>query len=72
MKTFTLGDYPINSVTWVSRIAALYYFSYFLIITPLLGLRETPLPVPDSLYTPVLGHPSAMPVGAAAAPEQRV
>ena len=54
-------DYDINSVTWLSRIAALYYFTYFLIITPLLGLRETPLPVPDSLYTPVLGTPAAAP-----------
>ncbi len=55
-------DYDINSVTWASRISALYYFAYFLVITPLLGMRETPLPVPDSLYTPVL------PVGHAAAP----
>ena len=52
-------DYDINSVTWLSRISALYYFVYFLVITPLLGLRETPLPVPDSIYTPVLSHPVA-------------
>ena len=50
----TFIDYDINSVTWLSRIAAAYYFIYFLLITPLLGLRETPLPVPDCLYTPVL------------------
>jgi len=49
-----LIDYDINSVTWLSRVGAAYYFIYFLVITPLLGLRETPLPVPDSLYTPVL------------------
>jgi ubiquinol-cytochrome c reductase cytochrome b subunit len=49
-----LIDYDINSVTWLSRISAIYYFAYFLLITPLLGLIETPLPVPDSLYTPVL------------------
>ena len=47
-------DYDINSVTWASRIASLYYFAYFLVITPLLGMIEKPLPVPDSLYTPVL------------------
>ena len=47
-------DYDINSVTWASRIASLYYFAYFLVITPLLGMMEKPLPVPDSLYTPVL------------------
>jgi ubiquinol-cytochrome c reductase cytochrome b subunit len=50
----TLIDYDINSVTWLSRIAALYYFAYFWVITPLLGFFETPLPAPDSIYTPVL------------------
>jgi ubiquinol-cytochrome c reductase cytochrome b subunit len=67
----TLIDYDINSVTWLSRIGALYYFAYFLVITPLLGMRETPLPVPDSLYTPVLGHPAAAPAGAVAAAEKK-
>jgi quinol-cytochrome oxidoreductase complex cytochrome b subunit len=66
-----LIDYDINSVTWLSRISSIYYFAYFLIITPILGLRETPLPVPDSLFTPVLSHPPGIPAGAAAAPEQR-
>jgi ubiquinol-cytochrome c reductase cytochrome b subunit len=47
-------DYDINSVTWASRISSLYYFAYFLVITPLLAMLEKPLPVPDSLYTPVL------------------
>ena len=71
VKTFTLIDYDVNSVTWLSRFAALYYFAYFAIITPLLGLIETPLPVPDSLYTPVLSHPAGAPAGAAAAPETK-
>jgi len=66
-----LIDYDINSVTWLSRIAAMYYFAYFLVITPILGLTETPLPVPDSLYTPVLSHPAGVPAGAAAAPETK-
>jgi ubiquinol-cytochrome c reductase cytochrome b subunit len=64
-------DYDINTVTWLSRVAAIYYFTYFLIITPLLGLRETPLPVPDSIYTPVLSHPAAPPLAAAAAPRAK-
>ncbi len=64
-------DYGVNTVTWLSRIAALYYFGYFLVITPILGLTETPLPVPDSLYTPVLSHPAGVPAGAAAAPETK-
>jgi ubiquinol-cytochrome c reductase cytochrome b subunit len=37
----------------------------------MLGLRETPLPVPESISTPVLSHPAAAPAGAAAAPEQK-
>ena len=61
IESFTFIDYPLVSVTWLSRICSIYYFAYFLVITPLLGLRETPLPVPDSLYTPVLGTPSAVP-----------
>jgi ubiquinol-cytochrome c reductase cytochrome b subunit len=64
-------DYDINSVTWLSRISALYYFAYFLVITPILGFTEKTRPVPDSLYTPVLRHPAAVPAGAAAAPETR-
>jgi ubiquinol-cytochrome c reductase cytochrome b subunit len=64
-------DYDINSVTWLSRISSLYYFAYFLVILPVLGLTETTLPVPDSLYTPVLSHPPGLPAGAAAAPETK-
>jgi ubiquinol-cytochrome c reductase cytochrome b subunit len=67
----TFGDYPINSVTWLSRIAAFYYFAYLLAITPLLGWFEKTLPVPDSLYTPVLAHPASTPAGAVAAPETK-
>ena len=58
LESFNLIDYPINSVTWLSRFSALYYFGYFVIVF-FLGLYENPLPVPDSLYTPVL-KPSAV------------
>ncbi len=58
LESFNLIDYPINSVTWLSRFSALYYFGYFVIVF-FLGLYEKPLPVPDSLYTPVL-KPSAV------------
>ncbi len=60
-------------VIW-SRILALYYFAYFLILTPLLGLIETPLPMPNSITESVLGKAGAgggAPVGATASPEQR-
>jgi quinol-cytochrome oxidoreductase complex cytochrome b subunit len=71
LAAFNLGDSSINSMAWLSRIAGLYYFAWFLLINPFLGLRETPLPVPESISTPVLSHPAAAPVGAAAAPEKK-
>ena len=71
LATPQIGDYPINTYVWLSRICALYYFAYFLLIIPILGLRETPLPVPESISTPVLSHPAAAPVGAPAAPETK-
>ncbi|MGH7023023.1 MAG: cytochrome b [Caulobacteraceae bacterium] len=68
VTTFTLIDYDLNTVTWISRFGALYYFSFFVILF-LLPMWERPRPVPDSLYTPVLSH-GAIPVGAVAAPEK--
>ncbi|MFI4935571.1 MAG: cytochrome bc complex cytochrome b subunit [Caulobacterales bacterium] len=66
-----LGDYDLNTFVWLSRISAAYYFIYFIVITPILGLRETPLPAPESISTPVLSHPAATPQGAKAAPEMK-
>jgi ubiquinol-cytochrome c reductase cytochrome b subunit len=66
-----LLDANLNSFVWLSRIAALYYFAYFWVITPLLGLTETPLPEPESISTPVLSHPASAPAGAVASPEKR-
>src|SRR5688572_4098626 len=51
---FQLFDANINSYVWFARLLTLYYFAYFLVITPLLGLRETPLPVPATISEPVL------------------
>ena len=68
---FQLLDSDINSFVWLSRIGALYYFGYFLVIIPVLGLTETPLPVPESISAPVLSHPANAPAGAAASPEKR-
>jgi quinol-cytochrome oxidoreductase complex cytochrome b subunit len=45
---FQLLDADLNSIVWLSRFAALYYFAYFWVITPILGLTETPLPAPDT------------------------
>ena len=66
------GDPVGLSVTVVSRILALYYYAYFLLVMPILGLRETALPVPETISTPVLSHGSSgFPVGAAAQAEKK-
>ncbi len=66
-----LLDADLNSFVWLSRIGTLYYFVYFWVITPLMGLTETPLPVPESISAPVLSHPATTPAGAAASPEKK-
>lgn len=71
LSTFKLLDADLNSFVWLSRIATLYYFAYFLVILPVLGLTETPLPLPELISEPVLSHPANAPAGAAASPEKR-
>ncbi|WP_309087691.1 cytochrome b/b6 [Phenylobacterium sp.] len=53
---FQLLDADINSYVWLSRFATAYYFAYFLLVLPILGLVEKPLPVPESISAPVLDH----------------
>jgi ubiquinol-cytochrome c reductase cytochrome b subunit len=67
---FVLLDYGINTDVWLSRIGALAYFGFFAALF-VLGLTETPLPVPESISTPVLSHPATVPAGATAAPEKK-
>jgi ubiquinol-cytochrome c reductase cytochrome b subunit len=38
----------------LSQLGTLYYFSFFLIIMPLLGLLETPRRLPNSITEAVL------------------
>ncbi|MBB3891362.1 ubiquinol-cytochrome c reductase cytochrome b subunit [Phenylobacterium haematophilum] len=71
LSTFKLFDADLNSMVWLSRVATLYYFAYFLVVLPILGLTETPLPLPESISEPVLSHPANAPAGAAASPEKR-
>jgi ubiquinol-cytochrome c reductase cytochrome b/c1 subunit len=40
----------------LSRICTLYYFLHFLVILPVLGKLERPLPLPESISQPVLGR----------------
>ena len=39
----------------IARVATAYYFLHFLIILPVLGLKEKTLPVPLSITEPVFG-----------------
>jgi len=43
-------------VTTLSQILAAYYFAFFLIIMPWIGLKEDPLPVPASISEAVLAE----------------
>ncbi|NMJ43093.1 cytochrome b/b6 [Roseomonas sp. JC162] len=54
----------------ISRIAAAYYFAYFLVILPLLARLEKPLPLPESIARAVLGG-GPLPGGAAAKPMEK-
>ncbi|MGN6517538.1 MAG: cytochrome b [Rhizomicrobium sp.] len=41
-------------LVWVARIGTLYYFGFFWLVMPLLGLIEKPKPLPASIAQPVL------------------
>ena len=53
-----LGGKPAEGMYVVgAQIATGYYFAYFLIILPLLGIMETPKPMPRSIAEAVLKQP---------------
>ncbi len=55
---------PEGWLPTIGLLATIYYFAHFLIIMPLLGKLERPLPLPDSINKPVLpasGAVSAQP-----------
>ena len=59
---------------WVilGRICTLYYFLHLLVILPVLGKLERPLPLPESISRPVIGGGGGpMPSGAAAKPMEK-
>lgn len=68
---------PEGGYVVVAQLATIYYFAHFLIIMPLLGLLETPTPMPGSILESVtgpgkqVGAGAALPVGAAAEPQHR-
>jgi len=51
-------------LVWVARLGTAYYYIFFWILMPLVGLMETPRPLPDSIAKSVLGgmaHKSPQP-----------
>mgnify|MGYP000176563867 FL=1 len=72
-----LGAKPAEGIyTMLAQIATLYYFAFFLIILPVLGLIETPRRLPNSITEAVLARSKKsgaqqVTSGAAASPETR-
>jgi ubiquinol-cytochrome c reductase cytochrome b subunit len=65
---------PEGGYVIAARLLTAYYFIHFLVILPLLGLFETPLPRPASIADSVLGQPQGggvRPAGSTASPETR-
>jgi ubiquinol-cytochrome c reductase cytochrome b/c1 subunit len=64
---------PEGGYVIAARICTAWYFVHFLVVLPLLGLFETPKPLPSSIAETVLGKRAGagMPVGAAAEPPTR-
>lgn len=54
----------------IGRVCTAYYFAHFLIILPILGKLERPLPLPESISKAVLGG-GPLPSGAAAKPMEK-
>jgi ubiquinol-cytochrome c reductase cytochrome b subunit len=58
-------ELPIGKLL-LAQICTLYYFVHFLILTPLIGLIETPLAVPESISKAVLAKKGGAAAAAAA------
>ncbi|HYC67510.1 cytochrome b/b6 [Brevundimonas sp.] len=71
MPSFTLFDGALNSYLWLTRLLTFYYFLFFLVLMPLVGLRETPRPIPATISEPVLPGGDAMTAAAPASPEKK-
>jgi quinol-cytochrome oxidoreductase complex cytochrome b subunit len=64
---------PEGGIIILGRLLTAYYFIHLLVILPLLGLFETPRPLPASIADAVLGggHAGSVTAGAAAGPDTR-
>ncbi|HEX4893838.1 MAG TPA: cytochrome b/b6 [Hyphomicrobiaceae bacterium] len=68
-----LGAKPPEGIYVVmARIFTIYYFLFFIVLMPIVGVLETPSAMPRSITEAVLGKQGAgKPAGATAAPEKR-
>jgi ubiquinol-cytochrome c reductase cytochrome b/c1 subunit len=62
----------IEAVAWfeykhLGLLGTIYYFGHFLVLLPILGIIETPKPLPTSISKPVTGGGGSGPSGAVAA-----
>ena len=55
----------------LSRLATAYYFIHFFLVLPIVGIIETPKPLPESIAKPVLGGSGGAVAGAATAAPAR-
>ena len=71
------GKPPEGLYVILGRVATAYWFLHFLVVLPVLGKLETPLPLPESISNPVLvrriggGGGGPLPQGAAAKPMEK-
>ena len=63
---------PIGIWVPIGRLCTLYYFFHFLVLPPILGVLERPLPLPDSISQAIFGPGGGpMPSGAVAKPMEK-
>ena len=64
------GQMPAEGI-WVviGRVATAYYFLHFLVLLPLLGVIEKPLPLPESISRPVVPRSVSMGGGGGPLPQ---
>ncbi len=55
---FSTADGKGLNFLWLSRISTLYYFAFFLLILPIMGMIEKPRDLPESITKSVLGGAS--------------
>ncbi len=47
---------PTELTSWISLVASAYWFAYFLVVLPLLGIIEKPLPQPATIEDDFNAH----------------